>query len=167
MIPPFIVLTQAGLADYEGVDWTAVEPHIAHQRELSGEISAYDYVLAARTLERLSRQEVVRWGRDFDVLLTPTSAILPPLAGAILEAQHAKPSEPIPDVVASVSFTAFGNVTGLPAVSLPLYWSDAGLPIGVQLTGSPWAEATLIRLSAQLEEALPWADREPTLTEVS
>ena len=89
MIAPFIVLTQGGLADYEGVDWSATEPHIAHQRKLSGEIGAYDYVLAARTLELLSRQEVARWGRDFDVLVTPTSAILPPLAGAILAAQHA------------------------------------------------------------------------------
>ncbi|HEX8715279.1 MAG TPA: amidase, partial [Solirubrobacteraceae bacterium] len=89
MIPPFIVLTQGGLADYEGVDWSAVEPHIAHQRKLSGETGAYDYVLAARSLELLSRDEVARWGRDFDVLLTPTSAILPPAAGSIMEAQHA------------------------------------------------------------------------------
>ncbi len=100
MIPPFITLTVGGLADYEGVDWSAVEPHIAHQRATSGEIGAYDYVLAARTLELLSRREVARWGRDFDVLLTPTSAILPPVAGAILEAQHAAPDQPVLDVVA-------------------------------------------------------------------
>ena len=78
MVPPFIALTQGGLADYDGVDWSAVEPHIAHQRRPASELGAYDYVLAARTLELLSRREVARWGRDFDVLLTPTSAILPP-----------------------------------------------------------------------------------------
>ena len=167
MIPPFIVLTQGGLADYEGVDWSAVEPHIAHQRKLSGETGAYDYVLAARTLELLSRDELVRWGRDFDVLLTPTSAILPPTAGSILEAQHATPDAPVLDVVASVSFTAFGNVTGLPAASLPLHQTDDGLPVGVQLTAGPWDEATLIRLCAQLEGALPWADRHPTLSGVA
>jgi len=167
MIPSFIVLTQGGLADYEGIDWSAVEPHIAHQRRLSGEISAYDYVLAARTLELLSRREVARWGRDFDVLLTPTSAILPPLAGSILEAQHAAPDQPVPDVVASVSFTAFGNVTGLPAISLPLHATDDGLPIGVQLTAGPWQEALLIRLSAQLEQAVPWADRQPPVPEIA
>jgi amidase len=167
MIAPFIVLTQGGLADYEGVDWSAVEPHIAHQRRLSGETSAYDYVLAARQLELLSRKEVARWGRDFDVLLTPTSAILPPVAGAVLEAQHAAPEAPVPDVVASVAFTAFGNVTGLPAVSLPLHRTEQGLPVGVQLTGRPWDEATLIRLSAQLEEALPWADRRPALSGIA
>jgi amidase len=163
MIPSFIVLTQGGLADYEGMDWSAVEPHIAHQRQLAGETGAYDYVLAARTLELLSRQEVARWGRDFDVLVTPTSAILPPTAGSIMEAAHAAPEAPVADVVASVSFTAFGNVTGLPAISLPLHRTDGDIPVGVQLTGRPWDEATLIALSAQLEQALPWAERRPAL----
>jgi amidase len=161
MIPSFIALTQGGLADYDGVDWDAVEPHIAHQRKLADEIGAYGYVLAGRTLELLSRHEVARWGRDFDVLLTPTSAILPPAAGSIMDAQHATPDAPVGDVVASVSFTAFGNVTGLPAASLPLHWTDDGVPVGVQLTAGPWDEATLIRLCAQLEQALPWADRRP------
>jgi amidase len=165
MVPPFIALTQAGLADYEGVDWSAVEPHIAHQRKASGELGAYDYGLAMRTLELLSRREVARWGRDFDVLLTPTSAILPPLAGAVLEAQHATPDQPVLDVVASVSFTAFGNVTGLPAVSLPLHWNDDGLPIGVQLTAGPWQDGALIALAAQLEQARPWAGRRPPLAQ--
>jgi amidase len=165
MIPPFINLTLGGLADYEGMDWSAVEPHIAHQRAASSELGAYDYVLAGRTLERLSRREVARWGRDFDVLVTPTSAIVPPVAGAILEAQHATPDQPVLDVVRSVSFTAFGNVTGLPAVSLPLHWSDAGLPVGVQLVAGPWQEASLIALAAQLEQAAPWAERRPPLVQ--
>jgi amidase len=161
MVPPFIAMTLGGLADYEGVDWSQVEPHIAHQHRQSKESGAYDYVLAARTLEILSRREVARWGRDFDVLLTPTSAIVPPPAGAILEAQHAAPDQPVLDVVRSVSFTAFGNVTGLPAVSLPLHWSEDGLPIGVQLTAGPWQESRLIALAAQLEEARPWTGRRP------
>ncbi len=164
MVPPFIALTQAGLADYEGVDWSVVEPHIAHQRKAAGELGSYDYVLAARTLELLSRREVARWGRDFDMLVTPTSAILPPVAGATLEAQHAAPDQPVLDVVASVSFTAFGNVTGLPAVSLPLHWTDDGLPVGVQIVAGPWQEAQLIALAAPLEQARPWAERRPALT---
>jgi amidase len=165
MVPPFIALTQGGLADYEGVDWSKVEPHIAHQRGLSGETGAYDYVLAARTLELLSRREVARWGRDFDILVTPVSAILPPHAGALLAAQHAAPDQPLFDVVASVSFTAFGNVTGLPAVSLPLHWTDEGIPVGVQLVAGPWQEARLIGLAAQLEQARPWLDRRPGLAQ--
>jgi amidase len=159
MVPPFVALTQGGLADYDGMDWSAVEPHIAHQRQASSELGAYDYALGARTLELLSRRELVRWGRDFDVLLTPTSAILPPPAGALLEAQHAAPDQPLPEVVASVSFTAFGNVTGLPAVSLPLHWTEEGVPVGVQLTAGPWEDGALIALAAQVEQALPWAAR--------
>jgi amidase len=163
MVAPFIALAQAGLADYEGVDWSAVEPHIAHQRKAVAELSAYDYALASRSLELLSRRELARWGRDFDILLTPTSAILPPQAGATLEAQHAAPDQPVPEVVASVSFTAFGNVTGLPAISLPLHWTDSELPVGVELTAGPWQEAVLIGLAAQLEQAMPWAGRRPSL----
>ena len=167
LIAPFIVLTQGGLADYEGVDWSAVEPHIAHQRRLSGEVSAYEYALAARTLERLSREQTARWGRDFDALVTPTSAILPPEAGKTLLAAHATPEEPLPEVVASVSFTAFGNVTGLPAVSLPLHSIEEQLPVGVQLVGGPWQEGLLIALAAQLEAALPWAERRPAMREIA
>ncbi len=165
MVPPFIALTQGGLADYEGVDWSAVEPHIAHQRGLAGETGAYDYVLAARTLELLSRREVERWGRDFDVLVTPVSAILPPPAGSVLSSQHEAPDQPLFEVVASVSFTAFGNVTGLPAASLPLHWTEEGVPVGVQLVAGPWQEARLISLAAQLEQAQPWAGRRPAIAQ--
>jgi amidase len=167
MVPPFIALTQGGLADYEGVDWSAVEPHIAHQRGLASETGAYDYVLAARTLELLSRREVARWGRDFDVLVTPVSAILPPPAGSVLAAQHAAPDQPLFEVVASVSFTAFGNVTGLPAVSLPLHWTDEGVPVGVQLVAGPWQEARLISLAAQLEQARPWVQRQAPVAQAA
>jgi amidase len=159
MIPPFILLTLGGLADYDGVDWSKVEPHIAHQRSQAGAVGAYEYALAARTLELLSRREVARWGRDFDLLLTPTSAIVAPQAGSVLAAQHAAPDQPVLDVVASVAFTAFGNVSGLPAASLPLHWTDKGVPVGVQLTAGPWQEAVLISLCAQLEQAMPWAER--------
>ncbi|HEV7482878.1 MAG TPA: amidase [Solirubrobacterales bacterium] len=163
LVPAFTVMAAAGLADYEGVDWDQVEPHNHHSyKAASSEISAYDYVVAAQTLEKLSRQEVARWGRDFDVMLTPTSAILPPLVGSVLEAQHAAPEVATFDVVASVVFAAFGNVTGLPSISLPLYWTDEGVPVGTMLTGAPFDEATLIRLAAQLEAARPWAERMPT-----
>jgi amidase len=160
LVPAFTVMAAAGLADYDGVDWTKVEPHNRHSHQVAtNEISAYDYVVAAQTLEKLSRREVARWGRDFDVMLTPTSAILPPVAGTILEAQHAAPEQATFEVVASVCFAAFANVTGLPAISLPLHWSEDGLPVGTMLTGGPFDEATLLRLGAQLEEARPWAER--------
>jgi amidase len=58
-------------------------------------------------------------------------------------------------------FTAIYNMTGQPAISLPLYESSAGLPIGMMLVGRPGADASLLSLGAQLEAALPWSDRRP------
>jgi amidase len=157
MARPFAVMTSGGLADFLDVDWERTEPHIRHAHEIATtKVSALDYVVAVQALERLSRREVARWGRDFDLLLTPTSAILPPAAGAVLAAQHAAPDTAVPEVVASISFAAFGNITGLPAISLPLHRSEEDLPVGAMLTGAPFDEATLVRLSSQLEEARPW-----------
>ena len=63
-----------------------------------------------------------------------------------------------------IAFTALANFSGLPAVSVPLAWSDDGLPIGIQIAGGPAGEAALVRLSAQLESARPWADRRPPVS---
>jgi amidase len=160
LTPDFVTMTIGGIADYDGVDWTKVEPHNRDAYEAAtNRVSAYEYVVAVQKLERLSRREVARWGRDFDVLLTPTSGILPPLAGSVLAAQHAAPDQPVLDTVQSVCFSAFGNITGLPGISLPLHSTPEGLPIGVMFTGAPFDEATLLRLGGQLEEAHPWAGR--------
>jgi amidase len=60
-------------------------------------------------------------------------------------------------------FNAFFNITGQPAISLPLEQSTSGLPIGMQLVGGPWQEDLLVRLASQLELAHPWAQRVPDL----
>jgi amidase len=160
LTPDFVTMTIGGIADYDGVDWAKVEPHNRHAYEAASErVSAYEYVVAVQKLERLSRREVARWGEDFDLLLTPTSAILPPPTGKILGEQHAAPDQPVFDTVRSVCFSAFGNITGLPGISLPLHWTDEEVPVGVMLTGAPFGEAALIRLGAQLEAARPWAAR--------
>jgi amidase len=111
----------------------------------------------------MSRQMLEPWGRDFDVLLTPTMAIAPPAAGDVLEATHANPDAPAEAVIAMVAFTAFANITGQPAISLPVHWTADGIPVGAQLVGGPWDEATILRLAGAVEQALPWADRAPAL----
>lgn len=162
LIAPFIFLVEGSLGEHMGdVDFTQVEPHIAAQFKNAGEHSAAEYVRVAKDVERLSRELIAPWGRDFDVLVTPTMGIAPPPAGAIMEVTHTTPDAPSELVVGTVAFTAFANVTGQPAISLPVHQTDDGVPVGAQLVGRPFDEATLLRLAGALEQALPWADRVP------
>jgi amidase len=94
-----------------------------------------------------------------DLILTPTRAQLPARIGTIRN-DH----DPAADFEAQKRFTPFTspyNMTGQPAVSLPVHWTTGGLPVGIQLVGQPMREATLLRVSAQLERARPWAGRRP------
>jgi amidase len=125
------------------------------------EIDAVEYVNATQELRGWARRVVAFWG-EYDLVLTPTLAQPPPPVGALMDE-----SDPLGNFDRAWKFTPFtqvANVTGLPAVSLPLYWSEEGLPIGTQLIGRPADEATLIRVSAQLEQARPWRDRRPPVS---
>ena len=164
LIEPFTLMIAAGLGEHlDEIDWEKVEPHIAYQHGVANEISSFQYVHAMKQLEWMSRELLAPWGRDFDVLVTPTMAITPPPSGAVLEASHAKPDEPAEAVIGMVAFTAFGNATGQPAISLPVHWTDDGIPVGAQLVGGPWDEATILRLAGAVEQALPWVERAPAL----
>jgi amidase len=99
-------------------------------------------------------------GAGFDLLLTPTMPELPPTLGQFA----ATPDNPLNGLFRAsglVAFVAPFNVTGQPAMSLPLHWSAGGLPVGVQLVGAYGHEDVLLRVAAQLEAAQPWADRVP------
>jgi len=126
---------------------------------LGREVRAADYLLAITALQGIARQ-VAGFFAGHDVWLTPTLAEPPPPLGTFDRdstdalAVFRRASEFVP-------FTPLFNATGQPAVSLPLHWSPAGLPIGVQLAGRFGDEATLFRLAAALEEARPWAGRVP------
>ncbi len=142
-------------------DWEKVEPHNRRSRARGLARNSVDYLLAIGVLQQWSRTFVARWGRDFDVLLTPTMSIEPPPAGQILSEVTADPENASPTVFAMAVFTAPFNISGLPAVSLPTHVAPSGLPVGVHLVGGPFGESGLIRLAAQVEAAAPWRDRHP------
>ncbi|MFG2004705.1 amidase family protein [Spirillospora sp. NPDC048911] len=119
------------------------------------------YTRAAALLQTESVQVRAQWGRDFDVLLTPTLACPPPRSGACLAEANANPGGFRLTEVQMISFTSVCNISGLPAVSLPVHTSAEGLPIGAHLIGGPWDEAVLVRLASALEELDGWPGRRP------
>lgn len=132
--------------------------------ESGREVTAAQYVEALEALRSFSRQVQAWWEVDgWDILLTPTCPEPPPTLGQFAS----PPDSPMQGLFRStpiVAFLAPFNVTGQPGISLPLHWSDAGLPIGVQLVGGFGCEDVLIRVAAQLEAAQPWADRKPPVS---
>ena len=120
--------------------------------------SAADYARAVARLQVLARRIVAFWS-SVDVVVTPTLA-LPPVRIGWQEAAEGAIEQLLRNTEFT-PFTAVANLTGLPAMSLPLHWSDAGLPVGIQAIGPPAGDAVLLRLAAELEAARPWADKRP------
>ena len=129
-------------------------------RERGRSTSAPQFTAAMAVLQLASRQ-VVSTTSAYDVVLVPTIAQLPAPVGWFREAGD--PHAEFDRMVGWTPFTAVYNTTGQPAVSIPLHWTDAGLPVGMMLVGRPADEVTLLRLSAQLEAAAPWIDRHPAI----
>ncbi|MFF2809391.1 amidase [Streptomyces sp. NPDC058000] len=130
----------------------------ARGREVSGTAFASS-LHAFRMLAQDLADGLMPPGTGYDVLLSPTVAAPPPPVGALRN--DADPQAEFAAVGRFTPFSAFYNVTGQPAVNVPLHWNAEGLPIGVMLAGRYGDEATLIALSAQLEAARPWAHRKP------
>jgi amidase len=128
------------------------------------ERNALDYLLARTQLGAFSRGIVALWN-DYDVVMTPALAQRPVRIGEI-DACSADPWEDFRRSGQFTPYTAIFNVTGQPAVSLPLFHGDDGLPLAVQLAGRPAGEAALLSLAAQLEAAQPWAQRRPEAREL-
>ncbi|MDH3683852.1 MAG: amidase [Acidimicrobiia bacterium] len=103
---------------------------------------------------------VLDWFANFDVLVTPTAGC-PPMTTVELTPPEEKPWRIGRTHGRIGQFTLPFNVTGQPAISLPLHETAAGLPVGVQLVAGMGREDLLIRLAARLEEAMPWHDRRP------
>jgi amidase len=136
-----------------------VEPMTRAVAEQARSLSAADLIVALHGLSRQTRAIARFWERH-DVWLTPTLAG-PPLPIGHFSAGPATAEAWAKGFTDYCPFTYPFNVTGQPAASLPLFWNDAGLPIGVQIAGRFGDEATLLRLSAQIERARPWFARRP------
>ena len=141
-------------ADFEPLTWAMREAGLSR--------SPADYLLAVGELQLFSRQ-AARWFAGFDVWLTPVLAE-PPLPLGTFDAPEDQPLLPLIRAGAWVPFTPIANITGQPAMSVPLHWNGAGLPVGSQFVGRFGDEATLFRLAAQLESARPWAGRRPPVS---
>jgi amidase len=128
------------------------------------ERSSLDYLLARTQLGAFSRAIVALWN-DYDVVMTPALAQRKVRIGEI-DACSAEPWEDFRRSGQFTPYTAIFNVTGQPAVSLPLFHGEDGLPLGVQLAGRPAGEGELLSLAAQLELAQPWRGRRPEAREL-
>lgn len=116
--------------------------------------------LAARSRIDAAARSIVASMPPHDAILTPALALRQLRIGEV----HGRGPDPWGNYQRSgyfTPYTAIANVTGLPAIALPLYHGDDGLPLAVQLIGRPAAEEVLLALATQLEEALPWAERRP------
>ena len=137
----------------EPLTWTVFEAVRAH--------TALDYLVARTQLTALSRGIIGLW-ETYDVVLTPVLAERPVPIGEI-DACSDDPWEDFRRSSRFTPYTALFNVTGQPAISVPLFHGDDGLPTAIQLAGRPADEGTLLSLASQLESARPWADRRPEL----
>ncbi len=143
-----------GKDDFETLTWALYE--------MGQQQSASAYMLAVRGLQMLSR-EIGRLFIDYDIILTPTLAEPPVPLGTF----DSPPDNPLYGIIRAgefIPFTPLCNITGQPAMSVPLFWNSQGLPVGTHFIGRFGDEATLFRLAAQLEKARPWANRRPQVS---
>ncbi len=141
-------------AQFEPTTWLLYEMGLQH--------SASAYLGAVEAIQSIAR-DMGNFLLGYDVLLTPTLSE-PPVPLGTFDYIPENPWQGQIREGAFVPFTTICNLTGQPAMSVPLVWNNEGLPIGTQFMGRFGDEATLFRLAAQLEEARPWADRRPPIS---
>jgi amidase len=138
-----------------------VEPLVWSAAELGQKYSAADYARSITNIHGVGRI-VARFFVDYDILLTPTMCS-PPSPLGVLSLSNRDTDAYLTAVNRSIGFTSLFNASGNPAASLPLHWTKQGLPVGVQIVAPFGDEATIFRLSAQIEAAKPWKGRRPPL----
>jgi amidase len=136
-----------------------LEPATAALIQRGRALAAPRYVQTINWLHAFSRRMAQWWEAGWDVLVSPVLNGVPPEIGWLTD-----PGDGAARVGQMNTYTSQFNVTGQPAISLPLHTSREGLPLGVQLAAAIGREDILIRLSAQLEAAQPWASRHPVVS---
>jgi len=137
------------------------ERHTWKMYSVDAQTRPSDFLLAVHDMQVFAR-EVAPFFDRYDVWLTPTLTCPPPPLGWFdFDPKH--PRQATERMEHYPRFTSIANVTGQPAISLPLCWNESGLPIGIQCIGRYGDEATLLRIAAQLEQAKPWAHLWPDL----
>ncbi|HXL98746.1 MAG TPA: amidase family protein [Rhizomicrobium sp.] len=166
LIPAFMALWSANLA--AGIDMIARLTGQTAKAEMfegltwglyqAGKgISASDYLMAKMAMQQAARS-AAQFHETYDLWLTATLG-LPPVKLGTFDMDERDPVKSFAPLIDYVPFTAMQNVTGQPAINLPLHWNKSGLPIGVHFTARYGDELTLLRLAAELEKAAPWAHR--------
>ena len=139
-----------------------IEPLNRALWEAGERVSAADWLLTVEEIQRFSRV-VARFFATVDAFLTPTMSMPPLPIGTMIST----PEDPWRSLRISGQTVRYAgviaNLTGNPAMSVPLWWNEDGLPVGVHFLGRFGDEATLLRLAAQLEAACPWAGRLPAV----
>ena len=138
-----------------------VEPFTWMLAEAGRRMPLAEFVAAEERAWRWARDLARPWAEGFDLLLMPTSPLPPPRLGWL--SPEVPLAELMPRMGRTAQLTIPWDVTGQPALSLPLHWSAEGLPIGIQLVAGVGREDLLFRVALQLEEARPWAGRRPAL----
>ena len=136
-----------------------IEPRNAAYRHAGRALSSVEYLQSRQWIGQWARR-MASWWDDFDVLLTPTLGAPPPELGWFTAAG---PEAEGRRIASFIPYTAQFNMTGQPAVSLPLHWTPDDLPVGVQLVAGYGREDVLVRVASQLEQAAPWAERLPRI----
>jgi Asp-tRNA(Asn)/Glu-tRNA(Gln) amidotransferase A subunit family amidase len=138
-----------------------LEPATRAMFQAAAGVEAAEYAQSIRVIHALGRQ-VSRFLVEPDLILTPTLGT-PPLPLGRLALTNPDMLGFLRDLLQTVGYTQLFNASGHPAMSVPLFWNAAGLPIGVHFVARFGDEATLFRLAAQLEAARPWFQRRPAL----
>jgi amidase len=165
LIPAFMALWGANLAAgidtisrltgeqpteqlFEGLTWGMYQA--------GRSVSASEY-LRAKAVMNLACREAAKFHATYDVWISATLSLPPVLLGTF-DMNETDPVRSFAPLIDYVPFTAMQNVTGQPAINLPLHWNAGDLPIGVQFVGRLGDEELLLRLAGQLENAAPWSE---------